>query len=488
MKLGGIRFKLLLPVTVLVAVSLGAVAWLGRVGARRGFRDYVRTVETERTVDAPVVVPEDFEALADTLREASRSGALDGTAAAAFASLAPQEDRPWEALLVADRRVLASTRPEFASAEVRVALDGALELEVTRALATGEREVTALGWSGPSRRIGDGALLFLLSGEAGVEDVRLVTSSPEATFLGALDRWLLIGVALVGAGAFAGVLALTGRLLGPVERLTAAVRGMARGEPGQRVGPSGTDELGELARAFDTMAAGLERTEELRKNLLSDVAHELRTPLTRLRARLEAIQDGLVANDDASLGELHEEVCQLAFLVDDLQELAQAEAGRLRFEPEDVDVREELERAVGALGRGEGPEVACDAPEGLTAFTDRRRFRQCLANLLENARRHTPSEGRVVLEARRVEGEVEVTVSDTGEGIAEEHVPFVFERFYRTDPSRQRGTGGVGLGLAIVKQLVEGQGGRVWVRSRMGQGVRVGMRLRASESADGSGE
>ena len=267
------------------------------------------------------------------------------------------------------------------------------------------------------------------------------------------NRWLVIG--LGGAALLAVLVMLTifRRVLAPVESLTAGARALAGGRLDARVPVRGEDEVGELGRAFNTMAEALERNERARRNMVSDVAHELRTPLTNIRVHIEAAQDGVVAADAKFLGSIEEEAATLARLVDDLQQLSLAEAGQLRLEVADVRVEEIVERAV-------TPAVVRNVPHDLVIRADARRMVQVVRNLVNNALAH--AESRVEVSASRVDDGVEIRVVDDGPGVPPEHAERIFDRFYRVDASRSRATGGAGLGLAIAKQLVELHGGRIW--------------------------
>jgi signal transduction histidine kinase len=260
-----------------------------------------------------------------------------------------------------------------------------------------------------------------------------------------------------------------------VEILTAAVRRMEAGDLSQRVEITSRDEIGDLARAFNLMADGLARLEELRRQLVTDVAHELRTPLSNIRGYLEALQDGVVEPDRRIVDSLHEETMLLNRLVDDLQELSLAEAGQLRLDRHPVALADVVDRAVEAVrprAAAKGVELQVDLPEDLPLVdVDPRRIGQVLRNLLDNGLTHTGPGGEIGIAARASGQWVEVSVRDTGTGIAAEDLPYVFDRFYRADRSRSRATGGAGLGLAIVKQLVEAHGGRVEVESEVGRGT-----------------
>jgi len=207
--------------------------------------------------------------------------------------------------------------------------------------------------------------------------------------------------------------------------------------------------------------------------------------LTNIRCQLETLQDGLAAPSPEIIASIHEEAMLLNRLIEDLQDLALAEAGQLRLLRETVDLGAVIEQTVAAMrnqATNKEIDLYVDVPADLsTVIADSERVAQVLRNLIANAITHTPTQGRVEIRARVIngDGEVSITVTDTGPGIAPEHLPFVFERFYRADDSRARSTGGAGLGLAIVKQLVEAQGGRVWVKSEPGKGSVFGVDLPA---------
>jgi signal transduction histidine kinase len=295
-----------------------------------------------------------------------------------------------------------------------------------------------------------------------------------AAFLASINRALLLAAGVAGLAAVLLTVGLSRPILGPVEALTAAARRMERGDLSQRVEVQSNDEIGELAQAFNAMANGLTRLEELRRNMVSDVAHELRTPLSNIRGYLEAVQDGVVEPKPEVIGSLHEEAMLLNRLVDDLQELALAEAGQLKLERRLVAPSDLVNRALEAArprARAEGVTLRSDLPEDSPLVNvDPQRIGQVLGNLLSNALTYTPSGGEITIAARAKDSEVKVSVRDTGEGISTEDLPYVFERFYRADKSRSRATGGTGLGLSIAKQLVEAHGGTIGVESTLGEG------------------
>ncbi|MFJ2434987.1 sensor histidine kinase [Streptomyces anulatus] len=283
----------------------------------------------------------------------------------------------------------------------------------------------------------------------------------------------------VGASVFAGA-----RLVRPLHALTGAAQRMRDGEQPESVPVSGDDEVGRLATAFNDMSAHRARLEEQRKAMVSDVAHELRTPLSNIRGWLEAAQDGLADPDPAFVSSLLEEAVLLQHIIDDLQDLAAADAGVLRLHPESVEIRELLSQVAAAhQARAENAgvtlAVTATAP-GRALRADPVRLRQAVGNLVSNAVRHTPEGGRVTLRAYAHEegdGTVLVEVADTGSGIPPEDLPHVFDRFWRAEKSRSRRTGGSGLGLAIVRKLVEAHGGTVDATSVEGEGSTFVLRL-----------
>ncbi|GAB5492214.1 MAG: hypothetical protein Phog2KO_24290 [Phototrophicaceae bacterium] len=296
----------------------------------------------------------------------------------------------------------------------------------------------------------------------------------EDAFFETINWTLIITAVMAAIAAITLTLILSRRILHPVAALTLAARRMESGDLDQRVKVYANGEIAELAHAFNAMAEALSRNEGLRRNMVTDIAHELRTPLTNIRGYLEAIQDGVLEANTETVDMLHEEAIMLNQLIQDLQELALAEAGALRIEPREVAIESIIEQTITATlptAKKKQIELSANLPKDMPIILgDQRRIAQILRNLINNAIIHTPTQGAVRISADIFPNEVEVTVSDTGDGIDAEHLPYLFERFYRADPSRSRVTGGAGLGLAIVKNLVEAQGGRVEVASVKGKG------------------
>jgi signal transduction histidine kinase len=297
----------------------------------------------------------------------------------------------------------------------------------------------------------------------------------ENGFLNSVNQQLLLAVVAAGLVALILTWLLSRRILGPVEALTAAAGRMEKGDLSQRVQVKSHDEIGKLAHAFNSMSDGLSQLEQSRRNMVTDVAHELRTPISNIRGYLEAMRDGVVKPNPALISSLHEEAMLLSRLVEDLQELELAEAGKLKLVRQSVDISDIVGKAVTAsqaAANEKGVVLSIDLPDEIPPVeADPERIGQVLRNLLNNAITHTPSGGHVDITASTNDSEIEVSVRDTGSGISPDHLPHIFDRFYRADQSRARETGGSGLGLAIVKELIEMHGGHVRAESTPGHGA-----------------
>ncbi len=309
----------------------------------------------------------------------------------------------------------------------------------------------------------------------------------EPLFASGVPARLWLPVAGVMAMAVLTTVVVADRIARPLRSLTTATRSMRGGDLGARAEVSGGGEVAVLGRAFNDMAASIQDQDRARRTLTGDVAHELRSPLANLRGYLEGIQDGLIRPDEATIASLHQETMALSHLVDDLQQLSLAEAGRLQLRLAPVDIGDLVLRAVEAhrgSASGAGIELRVDADEGTVLSVDGERVRQILANLVANGIRHTPAGGVVTAGLRRTGGGgVAIEVADTGEGIPHEHQAQVFDRFFRVDRSRTRATGGTGLGLAIARELARAHGGDLTVASTPGHGATFTLTLPPASSS-----
>ena len=292
-------------------------------------------------------------------------------------------------------------------------------------------------------------------------------------FLTAVHRYLL-WASLVALGlAFLLSYLLTRRVLRPLVQMSDASRQIAAGNFTARVEAIRGDEIGELGEAFNRMSDSLERLEQLRKSMVSDVAHELRTPLTNLRGYLEGLSDGVIPPDKATFEMLQQENLRLVNLVDDLGQLARADAARAFLDRRPVNLTDCIEEMLNLYRMNvDDKQIRLStrfADDASTVPADRDKLLQAMRNLIDNCLKYTPQGGRVTITTARMAGGVRVDFVNDGPGIPSAELPYVFERFYRAEYSRSRDAGGAGIGLAIVKQLIEAHGGRVGAECTPGE-------------------
>jgi signal transduction histidine kinase len=296
-------------------------------------------------------------------------------------------------------------------------------------------------------------------------------------------QFLLAGLVAAAIALFLARILARG-MTQPLRDMARAARGMAKGDYSQRVQVTSRDEVGQLTEAFNKMAAGMEGLERMRRGLVADVSHELKTPISALRAQLENLLDGVAEPNPATLAVMLAQTERLSRLIEQLLDLSRFEAGDLPLETEPVPLRPLVDRVIGELdiARAEQTfDVRNEVPADFVPVrADRERLHQVLFNLLDNAYRFTPRGGAIRVRAAHRDGWCEISVEDTGPGIPPEHLPLVFERFYRVDPSRARDGGGTGIGLAIARSVIEAHGGRIWAENREDGGARFRFLLPAA--------
>jgi two-component system OmpR family sensor kinase len=450
--------RLTLAFTLIILVAVGAIAWL--VNQRTGieFRQYV----THRGM---MVSGSGLDKLAMYYRQ---EGSWQGV-----------ESLLAEGVLIERRPGIMMGRLDavLADANSRIVFDSAGRA-TGKKLRAGDRDRALIITSLDNEQQVIGYLLLALPQPE-------LLGPLEQSFLGRLQRSLILGVALaVGLGVVASAI-LSRSLTAPLQRLAVAARAIAAGDLSQQVEVQGSAEIAQFTRAFNEMTSALEGAEKLRQNLVADVAHELRTPLSVLQGNLRAILDDVYPLEKAEIANLYDETRLLSRLIDDLRELAQAEAGQLGLNLRPTAVADVLratvtnfEPAAEAQEIRLTAEIAADLPPILA---DPDRLAQVLRNLLTNALRHTPSGGQIAVSAAATQEAIEITVADNGEGIAPEDLPHVFDRFWRADRSRSRAEGGAGLGLAIARSLVQAHGGRIWAQSIKGKGSTFTLSLPISD-------
>jgi signal transduction histidine kinase len=274
---------------------------------------------------------------------------------------------------------------------------------------------------------------------------------------------------------------LARNLIRPLRSLTDAAEKIAEGQLEQQVKIGSRDEIGRLGEAFNRMSQKVARANLMRKQMTADIAHDLRTPLTVIGGYIESMRDGVLQPTPERLSLIYTEIEGLQDLVGDLRMLTQVDAGELPLHPQRIAPYGLLEHAAATYGHRadqQGVHLELDVPDGLPDLNvDEGRMMQVFGNLLSNALRYTPSGGEICLSARSEGDSVTLAVADTGEGIAEEDLPYIFDRFRRADKSRHSETGESGLGLAIVKALVEAHGGTVRAESRLDVGTTISIEL-----------
>ena len=260
----------------------------------------------------------------------------------------------------------------------------------------------------------------------------------------------------------------------PLRDMAHAAHGMETGDYSRRVHTRSRDEVGQLAAAFNRMSGELQNLEQSRRDLVANVSHELKTPIAAIRAHLENLLDGVEQPDPKTLQVMLTQTERLSRLIEQLLELSRLESGELPLLREETplaplvtQVLSEIEVARSDRGVVVESALPIDLPP---VDADRERVHQVLFNLVDNAVRFTPSGGAVTVSAQRHNGSVEIRVADTGVGIPPEHLPRLFERFYRADPARSREDGGTGIGLAIARSVVEAHGGHIRAESELGEG------------------
>jgi signal transduction histidine kinase len=304
---------------------------------------------------------------------------------------------------------------------------------------------------------------------------RITRFNPEeAMFLERTNQALLLGI-------FTGLLIalllgifLARTLTRPLRELTHAAQNITEGQLEQEVKVTSQDEIGQLAKAFNDMSREVARSNASRRQMTADIAHDLRTPLTVIAGYIESMQDGVLQPTPERFDLIYKEIERLQNLVGDLRMLSQADAGELSLHLQAIKPKGLLDQAAALFqhhAEKQSVTIRVETPEELPEIqVDEARMMQVLDNLISNALRYTPEKGQIILGGNVNDGHVELCVKDTGSGISPGELPFIFDRFHRSDKSRHTDEGESGLGLAIVKALVESQGGKVWAESEPGKG------------------
>jgi signal transduction histidine kinase len=290
-----------------------------------------------------------------------------------------------------------------------------------------------------------------------------------ANFQASFNESLLIAMLAALVVALVVSFILSRSIVSPVRAMMSASQRIAEGRFDERVEAGGPDELGQLAGRFNQMAAQLEQVESMRQRLIGDVAHELRTPLTAIKGSAEGLLDGVLPAGVETYQQIHAEAGRLSRLVDDLQELSRVEARSYPLDIRSLDasalIRTVVKRMQPQFEQRHVRLTSSLPAQPILIRADEDRILQVLTNLVGNGLQYTNAGGQVSLSVERAGDEARFAVKDSGIGIPAEHLPHIFDRFYRVDKSRSRARGGSGIGLTIAKHLVEAHGGRIWVES-----------------------
>lgn len=464
--LNSLRFRLIAMTVIAAAISVACVGVLSRYLTLVEFRKYVTKNPVEETAK--------LEGLRLLFEKQFRQNGTRENAQEFVENVGRASDK--QIILVdRERRILAVYPVELRQANIQISPAHKLTLE--RAVKEGNTETiqASVFQNVPHAELhdGDGKHFGTIYSAA---FPNIFPEQKEEVFISGLNRTLLWASLLSAIVAAIVAVFFARRILRPIENLIAAVGELEKGNLNRRVETISKDEIGRLGTAFNSMANKLSRQDELRRTMINDVAHELRTPLTNIRCHIETVQDGLARPTPEVINSLHDEAMLLNRLIDDLQDLALAESGRLKIEPQRIAVDELVGSAIAAarLQGAKAPTIIKDVSRSCPDLSgDVVRLGQVFRNLLNNSIVHTPAAGKITIRARRVDSEIEFLIEDTGGGITPEDLPFVFERFYRADASRSRSTGGAGLGLAIVKQIITAHDGRIWIESNPGEGTKI---------------
>jgi two-component system, OmpR family, sensor histidine kinase BaeS len=298
-------------------------------------------------------------------------------------------------------------------------------------------------------------------------------SRQDQLFRGTINQSIIWSILITGIISLMVAYVFARKLAAPITEMNQLARNMTDGNLEARVNNLPQDELGELGSSINQLAEKLYQVEELRKKMTADVAHDLRTPLTTVRSHLEGMIDAVIPTSTENLESLLEEVNRLISLVNDLQAIAVADRSIQQFKQEPIALKlflQDMIKKMSPLFIAKGVYLELqDIPE-VEIYSDRDVIAKILDNLLANALKFTPSGKKVLVDLQNTYDSVAITVRDEGVGIAVKDLPYIFERFYRTDQSRNRESGGFGLGLTIVKELIAALGGTISVSSKLGEG------------------
>ncbi|MBM9537129.1 ATP-binding protein [Desulfobulbus alkaliphilus] len=475
----GIRYRLFMAfliATICVVVSMFVVT---RMSFERGVFRYVNHVERERLETLARILEQEYHEQGqwDALKESSEQWIE------LVASTRPQRVRRQEYRQFHDAALNSS---KLANQEERLPPPvprGAQAFDLRVVLLDVQKEVM----QGPRPPWSQSPMFITLAldkepiGYLGLIPPRILVDERIRQFSGEQHRHLVLIALSIAAGAALLALPLAGRMVRRITTLATATTQLAAGRYDIRVPAESSDELGQLARDFNSLATTLEQNEALRRRWVADISHELRTPLAILRGEVEAVQDGVRRLTPQTMDVLHSEILHLSRLVDDLYELSLADIGALTYHKESLDFGALVKQAVLAYREEwneQGLSLTMDIPDRpLVLFADAERLHQLLGNLLQNTLRYTDSGGRLEVVVREETKNILLCIADSSPGVPEQFLHRLFDRLYRVEESRSRSHGGAGLGLALCKSIVEAHGGTIEAAPSPLGGLRITVTL-----------
>jgi len=474
-----IKYRLFLAMLAATGTVVICMFLIMQWSIGRGFLSYVNTIEKER-----------FEKLADVLEQsyATRGGweFLDEDPSTWFRLLAatlPREAADQERVDQREKRIARQARSFSNLTGEKLPPRLAHRFETRLFLLDAARNRLA-GTVGEPDKVNFKEIVSggRVVGYLGIQTRQHLTDTHQLLFVQQqkLAMALIAGVMLLVSAALS--LPLANRLVLPIRRLAASMHRLASGEFDTRVAVGPQDELGQLARDFNTLALSLEKNEQARRQWVADISHELRTPLSILRGEIEAIQDGVRQANPDSMRSLHGEVMRLSRLVDDLYQLSLYDIGALAYRKIDLDLRALLADAVASFQaefdqKGISLDAELASAGDFSVFADPGRLHQLFDNLMENSLKYTDPGGGLLVRLERRGKLAAIELADSAPGVSPQELEKVFDRLYRVESSRNRALGGAGLGLAICKNIVEAHEGSIRALPSPKGGVLISIEL-----------
>jgi two-component system sensor histidine kinase BaeS len=475
-----IKYRLFLAMLAATGAVVICMFLIVQWSIGRGFLSYVNTIEKDRFDKLAELLEQSYQAREDWSFLREDPSAWSGMVAATL----PREVADQQRLDRMETRVARRPPREFANLSGQRLPPRLAHRFESRVFLLDAARTQIAGRPGKSDRVYFKSIVSggRVVGYLGMRPRQRLTDTHQLLFVQQqkLAMAMIAGVMLLISAAIS--LPMANRLVLPIRRLASSMHRLASGEYDTRVPVGPEDELGQLARDFNTLALSLEKTEQARRRWMADISHELRTPLSILRGEIEAIQDGVRQAGPDSVGSLHVEVMHLSRLVDDLYQISLYDIGALSYRKAVIDLRAMLAHALDSFSSEfaqKGISLHTDLPSGgeFPMFADPGRLHQLFDNLLDNALKYTDSGGELSVRLERRGDRATIELADSAPGVAPEELEKLFDRLYRVESSRNRALGGAGLGLAICKNIVEAHEGSISALPSPTGGVLISIEL-----------